>query len=43
MQDHSPSASLPKLFAYEVDDHYEETWAAGIDMFQAHQSYSGMS
>lgn len=33
MHDHDPNASLPKLFAYEVDESCEETWAEGMNMF----------
>lgn len=33
MHDHDPNASLPKLFAYEVDENCEETCAEGINMF----------
>jgi hypothetical protein len=31
--DHDPNASVPKVFAYEVDDQCNETWAEGLSMY----------
>ena len=31
--DHDPDASMPKMFAYEVDESCGETWAEGMSMF----------
>jgi hypothetical protein len=31
--DHDPSASTPKMFAYEVTEKCTETWAEGLSMF----------
>jgi len=31
--DHDPNASLPKMFAYEVNEQCEETWGEGVSMY----------